>query len=191
LRDANVEAVVETLIHRTISFECPIATTSDADISWTKDDVPLFPGLDDHIQILNAGRQLVISGVQRYDQAIYTCVARNKAGEAYKNYKLVVLVPPAIVGTGGQFKVIENNSLILPCEVEGQPFPAITWTKDGKPALQLRSVQALSEGQQLKIVSAARQHRGSYMCSAENKVGKAEITFDVDVISKFQRMCFI
>lgn len=39
------------------------------------------------------------------------------------------LVPPTIVSTGGQHKVIENNSLILPCEVEGQPYPMITWTK--------------------------------------------------------------
>lgn len=45
-------------------------------------------------------------------------------------------------------------------------------------------MQVLSEGQQLKIVGAAPVHAGSYMCSAQNKVGKADVTFDVDVISK-------
>lgn len=45
-------------------------------------------------------------------------------------------------------------------------------------------MQSLSEGQQLKIVRAATEHSGSYLCIANNKVGKAEINFDVDVISK-------
>lgn len=56
--------------------------------------------------------------------------------------------------------------------------------QDGKPALSLSSMQSLSEGQQLKIVRAATEHSGSYLCIANNKVGKAEINFDVDVISK-------
>uniref|UniRef100_A0A0M3IST9 Ig-like domain-containing protein n=1 Tax=Ascaris lumbricoides TaxID=6252 RepID=A0A0M3IST9_ASCLU len=55
--------------------------------------------------------------------------------------------------------------------------------QDGRPALSLPLVQTLSEGQQFKIISANAQHRGSYMCTALNKVGKAEISFDVDVIS--------
>jgi hypothetical protein len=45
-------------------------------------------------------------------------------------------------------------------------------------------MQALSDAQQLKIVSASLDHAGSYVCSAKNKVGSAEINFDVDVISK-------
>ncbi|VDP21781.1 unnamed protein product, partial [Onchocerca flexuosa] len=111
-------------------------------------------------------------------------VARNNAGEANKNYKLSVIVPPTITSVGGQHKVIENNSLVLPCEVEGEPYPIITWIKDAKPALELTSVQTLSEGQQLKIARAGVEHRGSYVCLARNKVGQAEINFDVDVITR-------
>lgn len=56
--------------------------------------------------------------------------------------------------------------------------------QDRKPALDLNSVQALSQGQQLQISRAGVEHRGSYVCFARNKVGQAEIGFDVDVISK-------
>uniref|UniRef100_A0A915PVG6 Ig-like domain-containing protein n=1 Tax=Setaria digitata TaxID=48799 RepID=A0A915PVG6_9BILA len=184
LEDSSVTTLVETLVHRPVSLECPLVIASDADLSWTKNDVPLTSDYDDNIQILNGGRQLVISDAQTNDQATYTCVARNKAGEASKNYKLFVIVPPTIVSTGGSHKVIENNSLVLPCESEGQPFPTISWIKDGKSALELTSVEALSEGQQLKIARAGVEHRGSYVCLAQNKVGHAEISFDVDVITR-------
>ncbi|CAG9531886.1 unnamed protein product [Cercopithifilaria johnstoni] len=184
LENANVTAMIETLTHRPVSFECPLAVTSDANISWTKNSIPLVPGYSDDVQILNGGRQFVISNVKLDDQATYSCVARNKAGEASKNYKLSVFVSPTIISKGGVHKVIENNSLILPCEVEGEPYPTITWMKDGKPALEFTSVQALSEGQQLKIARAGVEHRGSYVCLAQNKVGQAEIGFDVDVITR-------
>ncbi|VBB33721.1 unnamed protein product, partial [Acanthocheilonema viteae] len=183
LEDANITVLIETLAHQPVSFECPLAVTSNANISWTKNSVPVIPGYSDDIQILNGGRQFVISDVQPDDQAMYSCVARNKAGEASKNYKLSVFVPPTIIGKGGVHKVIENNSLVLSCEVEGEPYPTITWIKDGKP-LAFTSVQTLSEGQQLKIARTSVEHRGSYVCLAQNKVGQAEIGFDVDVITR-------
>lgn len=47
----------------------------------------------------------------------------------------------------------------------------------------LPSVELLSEGQQLKIINAASDvHRGGYVCTATNKVGTADLGFDVDVI---------
>uniref|UniRef100_A0A0R3RPN6 Immunoglobulin I-set domain protein n=1 Tax=Elaeophora elaphi TaxID=1147741 RepID=A0A0R3RPN6_9BILA len=184
LGNGNETELVETLAYRPVSFECPLSVTSDANISWTRNSVPLVSGYSDDVQILNGGRQFVISNVQPDDQATYSCVARNKAGEASKNFKLIVFVPPRIIGRGGSHKVIENNSLVLPCEVEGEPNPTINWIKDGKRALELTSVQALSEGQQLKIARAGVEHRGSYVCLARNKVGQAEIGFDVDVITR-------
>ncbi|VDO70507.1 unnamed protein product, partial [Onchocerca flexuosa] len=91
LENANVTTLIETLIHRPINLECPLAVTSVANISWSKNSVPLVPDYNDDVQILNAGRQLVISDVQPDDQATYSCVARNNAGEANKNYKLSVI----------------------------------------------------------------------------------------------------
>uniref|UniRef100_A0A0M3IST8 Ig-like domain-containing protein n=1 Tax=Ascaris lumbricoides TaxID=6252 RepID=A0A0M3IST8_ASCLU len=170
------------LITHPITFECPIVSPIGVELMWAKNEIPVVSGTE-NMQVLNGGRHLLISSVAPHDEAVYTCVARNQAGQARKNFKLSVLVPPSIIGVGGEHKVVENNSLILPCEVEGYPVPRIDWTKDGRPALSLPLVQTLSEGQQFKIISANAQHRGSYMCTALNKVGKAEISFDVDVIS--------
>uniref|UniRef100_A0A914RG71 Ig-like domain-containing protein n=1 Tax=Parascaris equorum TaxID=6256 RepID=A0A914RG71_PAREQ len=111
-----------------------------------------------NVRVLNGGRHLLISSVAPHDEAVYTCVARNQAGQARKNFKLSVL---------GLCLWNLLNAVL---------------SKDGRSALSLPLVQTLSEGQQFKIISANAQHRGSYMCTALNKVGKAEISFDVDVI---------
>lgn len=79
--------------------------------------------------------------------------------------------------------MVLNQSLTLPCETDGYPAPTITWTKDGEPADDLPSVQVFSEGQQFRISPAATLHKGQYICTATNKVGAADVNFDVDVIS--------
>lgn len=80
--------------------------------------------------------------------------------------------------------MVINQSLTLPCESDGVPKPAITWTKRGEDATRLPNVQVLSDGQQLRISSASQLHGGQYICTATNKVGTADLNFDVDVIGK-------
>jgi hypothetical protein len=59
-------------------------------------------------------------------------------------------VPPTIIGTGGHRTVIENGTLMLPCETDGFPTPVVTWTKDGDPVSSLPNVEMLSNGQQFR-----------------------------------------
>uniref|UniRef100_A0A1I7X4B3 Immunoglobulin I-set domain protein n=1 Tax=Heterorhabditis bacteriophora TaxID=37862 RepID=A0A1I7X4B3_HETBA len=106
------------------------------------------------MKVLSGGRHLHIPSVQLTDEGTFTCTAKNEAGEATKSYKLIVQVPPTIINEGGEYMVIENNSLVLPCEVSGSPKPTIIWTKDGRPMSDLKSVRMLSEGQQFKIIHA-------------------------------------
>lgn len=57
--------------------------------------------------------------------------------------------------------------------------------QEGASASTLPNIEVLSEGQQFKIASAAADiHRGAYLCTATNKVGSADLGFDVDVITK-------
>src|SRR4051794_24846660 len=102
---------------------------------------------------------------------------------------LLFSVPPTIKGEGGEHSVVLNQSLTLPCETDGVPKPTITWTKRGEDASRLSSVQVLSEGQQFRISHAAQSHGGQYICTATNKVGTSDLSFDVDVIGKSFRIC--
>ncbi|GMT31155.1 hypothetical protein PFISCL1PPCAC_22452 [Pristionchus fissidentatus] len=180
---SNEMTTVEVLLNRPITFECPVKDPIGVDLSWTRHELPVTSGLE-NVQLLAGGRHLHIAGVKTEDEGTFECLARNEAGEAKKAYKLVVLVPPTIINPGGEYTVIENNSLVLPCEVEGTPNPTITWSKDGNPANALHSVTVLSNGQHFKISHADLGHKGSYSCHVSNKVGNAEISFDVDVITR-------
>uniref|UniRef100_A0A914V1Q2 Ig-like domain-containing protein n=1 Tax=Plectus sambesii TaxID=2011161 RepID=A0A914V1Q2_9BILA len=184
VRGSDEVATIEVLVRTPITLDCPVNDPIGVDFSWSRHEVPVVSGMD-NVQLLAGGRHLHIGSVKQEDAGPFTCIAKNDAGQSSKKYKLVVLVPPSIIGEGGSYTVIENNSLVLPCEVEGVPMPTITWTKDGSSVTVLPSVELLSEGQQLKIINAASDvHRGGYVCTATNKVGTADLGFDVDVISK-------
>lgn len=46
LKKGNVTSVMETLVSRPVTLECPVVAPADAEIFWTRNDVPLFPGTD-------------------------------------------------------------------------------------------------------------------------------------------------
>ncbi|KAE9555394.1 hypothetical protein FO519_001406 [Halicephalobus sp. NKZ332] len=179
--------VVEELLGNPHTFECPISETSDSSVElfWTKNKLPLLPEhFNQGITILSNGKHLHVPKIDVKDEGTFSCIAKNEAGETVKNYDLKVLIRPRILSPHGDFKVVENNTLIIPCEAEGSPQPSIEWTKDDRPADLLPNVQVLSDGQQFKILAAKEDHRGSYVCTAKNKVGKIDISFDVDVITR-------
>ncbi|ULT80160.1 hypothetical protein L3Y34_010619 [Caenorhabditis briggsae] len=182
--DSGVTDVNVTVdLSRSATLECDTDDALGIAITWTVRGKPMLVDTDG-IQLLAGGRFLHIVSAKTEDIGEYACTVTNDAGVATKNFNLAVHVPPTIVNEGGIYTVIENNSLVLPCEVTGNPTPVVTWTKDGKPLGDLKSVQVLSEGQQFKIVHAEIAHKGSYICMAKNNVGSAEISFDVDIITR-------
>ena len=64
-----------------------------------------------------------------------------------------------------QVKVTEGQSVVIPCDVTGNPRPRISWTRDGK------IVQNSTQNGALTIYSADEQMTGIYTCVAENKAG--------------------
>ncbi|WKY14387.1 hypothetical protein Q1695_000159 [Nippostrongylus brasiliensis] len=180
--DENV-TVVKVHINRPATLVCPVNSSYGAELSWSHQQTPVT-GSDGNLQILAGGRNLFVPSAQPTDEGIFICTARNPAGEATKTYKLQVQVPPTILNEGGEYTVIENNSIILPCEVEGSPKPTIIWKKDGRSIVGLKSWRTLSEGQQFKISHAEKGHRGSYTCQVKNEVGSAEINFDLEIITR-------
>ncbi|CAJ0583273.1 unnamed protein product, partial [Mesorhabditis spiculigera] len=174
---------IEVVLGKPFTFACIIESEDEkVERSWTRHALPLN-GFEKDIQILADGAHLHLASAKKEDEGTYTCIAKNRAGESQKTYKLKVLVPPTIISEGGGYSVVENNSLVLPCEVEGEPNPKIVWHKDGKPVSTSTNL-ILNDGQQFKIAKASLNDKGSYACQAKNKVGEAEITFDVDVITK-------
>uniref|UniRef100_A0A7E4UTJ6 Immunoglobulin I-set domain protein n=1 Tax=Panagrellus redivivus TaxID=6233 RepID=A0A7E4UTJ6_PANRE len=188
LLNSESTEVVEAPQGTPVTLKCPIASEADSniEITWTHDKLPLSPDyiFSNGLSILADGYQLHLPKARVADAGAYACVAKNEAGESVKNFDLQVLVKPHILSDHGDFKVVENNTIVLPCEVDGSPTPDIVWTKDDKPAADLPDVAVLSGGQQFKILAANEEHQGKYKCTASNKVGSSDISFDVDVITR-------
>ncbi|VDM79574.1 unnamed protein product, partial [Strongylus vulgaris] len=157
IKDAGDRTIVEVTEGQTAMLQCPVVG-GDVDITWRRQGRTI----EESEGIFTVDKtNLMLVNAQKDHEDTFTCIAKNSAGEAARDFEVVVLIAPHIKG-----------SLVEDVEV------------DGRPVAGLKSVKTLSEGQQFKISHAETSHRGSYACHAKNDVGSAEINFDVDIITR-------
>ena len=93
-------------------------------------------------------------------------------------------VPPQIAKDQHDYTVVISNPLQLPCEVQGNPTPVITWRKDGEVldpgSLDPDQISILPNGA-LRITSAAPGDAGMYECVATSIAGNATKVIEVFV----------
>lgn len=93
---------------------------------------------------------------------------------------LVLLGPPVItvepVGT-----VIEAGATaMLHCRADGEPPPAIRWSRQGHPVVSDERVTVLSNGS-LRIVAAQKEDTSEYECVARNLMGSVLVRVPLTV----------
>ncbi|KAJ0175520.1 hypothetical protein K1T71_008679 [Dendrolimus kikuchii] len=96
---------------------------------------------------------------------------------------------PEVSTTSSKLKGLEGADVTFVCRVKGVPAPLVRWSRAGRllsntTSINVNSGRAFilrSEGQtsNLTIKSAEMQDAGSYICGAENRAGKAELTFNL------------
>ncbi|XP_078576184.1 uncharacterized protein LOC144861942 isoform X3 [Branchiostoma floridae x Branchiostoma japonicum] len=81
---------------------------------------------------------------------------------------------PKIRGRLRPVKAAEGEEVQLKCNVQGRPFPAVTWKKDGEllQDLKLKGVQIKpsKRGSRVRIKKLLPIHEGTYECVAESPV---------------------
>ncbi|XP_034866567.1 hemicentin-1 isoform X2 [Mirounga leonina] len=165
-----------------VSLTCEASGIPLPSITWLKDGWPV--NLSSSVRILSGGRTLRLMQTRTEDGGQYICIVRNAAGEERKIFGLSVLVPPHIVGenTLEDVKVKEKQSVILTCEVTGNPVPEITWHKDGQLLQEDDTHHIMSGGRFLKITNAQVSHTGRYACLASNTAGDKSRSFSLNVL---------
>uniref|UniRef100_A0A8C6DLM4 Hemicentin-1 n=1 Tax=Moschus moschiferus TaxID=68415 RepID=A0A8C6DLM4_MOSMO len=165
-----------------VSLNCEASGIPLPSITWLKDGWPV--NLSSSLRILSGGRILRLIQTRTEDAGQYTCVVRNAAGEERKIFRLSVLVPPHIMGenTFEDVKVKEKQSVMLTCEVTGNPVPEITWHKDGQLLKEDDSHHLMSGGRFLQITNAQVSHTGRYTCLASNTAGDKSKSFSLNVL---------
>ncbi|XP_063154493.1 hemicentin-1 [Candoia aspera] len=165
-----------------VTLICESSGIPHPSIKWLK--YGQLVSLSNSVRILSGGRMLRLMQVKVEDAGHYTCVVTNIAGEDRKSFELSVLVPPGIVGENKleDVKVKEGHSIMLTCEVTGNPIPEITWLKDGQTFLEDDGHQLMSNGRFLQITNAQVADTGRYTCVASNKAGDKSKSFSVNVL---------
>ncbi|CAH3046759.1 unnamed protein product, partial [Pocillopora meandrina] len=74
--------------------------------------------------------------------------------------------------------VKETLNVLIPCKANGFPQPVITWYKNGHP---MEKEKKYFGERSLKLKKIQFQDRGVYTCTAENLMGRAELSVNVSV----------
>uniref|UniRef100_A0A8D2KUR4 Ig-like domain-containing protein n=1 Tax=Varanus komodoensis TaxID=61221 RepID=A0A8D2KUR4_VARKO len=67
-----------------------------------------------------------------------------------------------------QIRAQRGDSVVLRCEVKGNPVPSVTWVRGPQPP---QTLQLVSSENELKLSSLTQQHEGKYECRAQNSEG--------------------
>ncbi|XP_060552023.1 hemicentin-1-like isoform X2 [Ruditapes philippinarum] len=127
-----------------------------------------------------------IDDVQAFHGGDYLCLASNVGGNASFLVRVEVQVPP-IFGFDSpednvtDFRINQGDTVVLPCNVQGDPTPLITWFKDESPISLTDYHYYIREDGSLEIFSAEATDTGEYRCQATNIAGDIEKVVDLFV----------
>ena len=158
-------------------------------LTWYKDGVELKED-PEHKQIINEEgvHSLLISAAGFPDEGVYSCVARNKVGEASFSVKLKVVdkdahIAPYFIEHLKNVVIPEGKDTVLSATCSGKPLPTVSWKKGEKPVDEAEyRVDTNGGHSKLFISNAAKKDEGWYVCSAVNVAGSVITKTKVTVV---------
>ncbi|XP_061286222.1 roundabout homolog 2 isoform X4 [Bos javanicus] len=146
-------------------------------IYWKKDKIRID---DKEERISIRGGKLMISNTRKSDAGMYTCVGTNMVGERDSDpAELTVFERPTFLRRPINQVVLEEEAVEFRCQVQGDPQPTVRWKKDD--ADLPRGRYDIKDDYTLRIKKAMSTDEGTYMCIAENRVGKVEASATLTV----------
>uniref|UniRef100_A0A3P9BAY6 Si:ch211-159i8.4 n=1 Tax=Maylandia zebra TaxID=106582 RepID=A0A3P9BAY6_9CICH len=151
----------------------------------------------DKFQIMDGG-MLLVKKVTLSSEGIYTCLARNSAGDDVKNIKVEAEPQePFINGVKGRSTTkvlgVSYQTAHLHCRVEGKPEPRVWWVTPyglSLPAPYLGGRFQVHQNGTLELRGIRKTDEGRYMCLAKNNMGEASLLVEFDVASLAEKPTF-
>ncbi|XP_026306078.1 hemicentin-2-like [Piliocolobus tephrosceles] len=130
IREDRRKANVSGMAGQSLTLECDANGFPVPEIVWLKDG-QLIPKVGGH-RLLDGGQSLHFPRIQEGDSGLYSCRAENQAGTTQKDFNLLVLTPPSVLGAGAAQEVLglAGADVELQCWTSGVPTPQVEWTKD-------------------------------------------------------------
>ncbi|XP_077466912.1 neural cell adhesion molecule 1b isoform X1 [Stigmatopora argus] len=182
-------------VRQSAMLTCAVDGFPEPMVTWTRNTITLEAG--EKYSFNEDGSEMSIMDVSKLDEGEYTCIAKNKAGEAEQELSLRVFVKPKITYIVNQSTSEMEEQVMLTCEASGDPTPTISWSygnrvfTDGEQAHLNRIYQASwtrpeqhkSEDGNVVVRSDARvssltlkyvkyTDAGQYLCSARSAIGE-------------------
>ncbi|CAM2700506.1 unnamed protein product [Rotaria socialis] len=160
-------------------------------LTWYRNGQPLRPDDADHCDVVNEGgvHSLLIRNPKLGPPVEYTCVAKNKFGEASFPVHLKVVergsnIAPFFIEQLYDITIIEGQDAPLDACAQGFPEPKVTWEKEGRPLTPNKEYKVEYEGAKttLYIREAKMTDAGWYQCTATSPAGTAITKCRVTVI---------
>nr|CAD7439606.1 unnamed protein product [Timema bartmani] len=166
-----------------VQLQCSAPYSTGYPVLWIKTDgsVPLSTGcariLPDTRYVVRCDRDtptyiLEINQLQETDGGWYQClVLLDSTTRIVAESEVLVRTPPLILDTSTRSVVVdEERNVTLECHAKGFPTPRIAWRR--KDSRTLPGGKAIHRGNTLQIIGVSRSDRGSYLCVADNGVGR-------------------
>nr|CAD7593266.1 unnamed protein product [Timema genevievae] len=166
-----------------VQLQCSAPYSTGYPVLWIKTDgsVPLSTGcariLPDTRYVVRCDRDtptyiLEIHQLQETDGGWYQClVLLDSTTRIVAESEVLVRTPPLILDTSTRSVVVdEGGNVTLECHAKGFPTPRIAWRR--KDSRTLPGGKAIHRGNTLQIIGVSRSDRGSYLCVADNGVGR-------------------
>lgn len=102
-------------------------------------------------------------------------------GEVYLGYLFSSSVKPRIQPAPSLLKALVGQTVTLPCVVQGEPSPEVTWFHNGLP-LGVNTTP-------LRIQQVSLADQGTYQCVARNSAGQETLEIKLEILGEYQQFC--
>ena len=85
---------------------------------------------------------------------------------------------PRILAGPSLLKALLGQTVTLPCVVQGEPSPEISWFHNGHPV-------RVEDSSALRIKHVALADQGVYRCVAKNNAGEDTLEVTLEVLSEY------
>ncbi|EHA98366.1 Hemicentin-1, partial [Heterocephalus glaber] len=158
---------------------CVARGSPEPDIRWEKDgQLVSVSGAQDKFSLQPSG-ELLVKNLEGQDAGTYTCTAENVVGRAWRRVHLTILALPAFTTLPGDHSLHLGDRLWLRCAARGSPTPRLGWTVNDQPVTE--GVSEQDGGSTLQRAAVTREDSGTYVCWAENRVGRVQVVSFVHV----------